>query len=240
MSEIIFVARMKEFDKSKGNLRRNTIIMGRAYHAGNATPGQKFVPSNFVEITKEEAAELLSKDVSGNWIHHQPGSPSNPIFDVYRLDGEDQLLDLVQKEADIRAAKGRTSARAIITGRDIAKIITDRPRPALISVEQLAIENPVQKAETKIEAVTDTAPKDSKTERPDPFKDDPTPIEGAEEDVLSDDVQGNREDEEEQNIDGTEKTLKPVARNSGSETSTGETENTTKKRRGRRPKGTQR
>jgi hypothetical protein len=230
MSEIIYVARMKEFDKSKGNVRRNTIIMGRSYRAGNATKGQKFVPSNFVEITKGEATELLSKDVAGNWVHCQPGSPHNPIFDVYRVDGEDQLLELIQKEADQRAAAGRTSARAMITGRTLARIITDKPRPALISVEQLE-DDPTEppKHESKVDTAEElTEPK------VDPFSDDPTPIEGSEENPLVDD-----DDEQTSGATVKEKKpslMKPTAGKDTKQKSTKKTQTKKKKNTGRSAK----
>lgn len=217
MSDTIYVARMKEFDKSKGNLRRNTIIAGRSYQAGNATKGQKFVPSNFVEITKEEAKELLIREHDGRWKYHQPGSPHNPVFDVFKLSGENDLLELIQKEADFRAAAGRTSARAVVTGRSIAQVITNKPRPALTDIGQLeeAPEQPVSDAKVETSDDLDKENDEEKGEGSDPLTAPPIPIEGQEKDPLDEDDDDQKPADQEPKKDEEPAKEKPAEPKSG-------------------------
>jgi len=177
MGEMIFAARMKEYNKKKNYLRRNTIILGRHYTAGDATKGQKFIPSPFVIITKEEAKELLKRHEDRTWEHHQPGNPHIPIFDVFKVGTVEELMELAQSEADHRSSQGGSGARALIAGQ-VAKILADKPTAALRNPRQVDDEEPPE-PKAKIDSVET---KEEKTD-PDPFGDEPTPIEGTESDT---------------------------------------------------------
>ncbi len=113
----IYAVRMREYNKGAGCLLRNWIAAkwDLQFSAGDATPKRPFRPSPVVEVTKEQYDYIMGRKVDGNPNVGQPRNEGIPVFQGWISDSRRELSDLVQAEADNRAAGGRTSARALLS-----------------------------------------------------------------------------------------------------------------------------
>ena len=141
----IYAVRMREYNKSAGCLRRNWAAgkWGITFHAGDATPRRPFRPSPVVEVTKEQYAYIMGRRGDGTPNVGQPHNTSIPVFQGWVFESRQALADMVQNEADKRAAHGNTSARAMLRLREpvepllppaevdvvVAKATEEKPSP---------------------------------------------------------------------------------------------------------------
>lgn len=196
----IYAARMKEFNKAKGYLRRNMIVLGRHYTAGDASKGRPFIPSPIVVISFEEAKELLRKDAKGRPIYRQPRSDFTKVFDVFAVEDPKDLLEMAQKEADQRAAKGISAARATLAG-SVASVLADKPTPELEMAQAIDDDASLPEPEEQISTIEEE-------EDTNPLDGDLTPVDGAEEEDTEGDDESPEETEEEE---AEPKAVKPKA-----------------------------
>lgn len=210
----IYAVRMKEYNKGAGCLMRNwsAAKWGIQFTAGDATPRRPFRPSPVVEITKEQYGYLMGRKVDGSPNVGQPLNPSIPVFQGWIFNSRRELYDMVQGEADGRAAGGRTSARAVLRLREPVE----------------AEEKPQQKLDLGEVASTSVAVVPSENNNPEPVKSEPSvgfePIDvdaelAAGKSNPVDDVENEKKPEESETEDKTDKDSGEASSNDGSDES---------------------
>jgi len=150
----IYAVRMREYNKGEGCLRRNWTAgqWGLQFTAGDSTPRRPFRPSPIVEVTKEQYEYIMGRRADGMPNVGQPHTPSMPVFQGWIVDSRRELMEMVQKEADARAARGSISARAMLRLR--GPIESERPVSAIIppvtaESEKEATEEPEEVADVE-------------------------------------------------------------------------------------------
>ncbi|MCP4568951.1 MAG: hypothetical protein GY841_15355 [FCB group bacterium] len=142
MNDKIYAVRLKEYNKGAGHLLRNWIGARWKLHfeAGESTPKRPFRPSKIHEVTKEQYDYIMGRSGEGVPNVPQPRSAGVQAFQGWVLDSRQELVDMVNKEADQRASRGVTSARALVILREPmhaappvepAEVVVDKvPEPA--------------------------------------------------------------------------------------------------------------
>jgi len=135
MSNKIYAVRLKEYNKGAGMLLRNWGCARWKLHfqAGDATPKRPFRPSKIVEVTKEQFEYITGRNGAGVPNVVQPRSSGIPAFEGWTFEDRQQLLNFVNGEADQRASRGLTSARAVVVLKEGVHP-SQRPEPAKVEI----------------------------------------------------------------------------------------------------------
>lgn len=139
---MIYAVKMHEYNKGDGHLRRRWMSgkWNKQFTAGDATPKRRFIPSPIVEVTEEEFEYLTGKDENGFPYVAQPRNPSLHVFQGFKFETRRDLVAMAQSDADKRASRGSSTARAM----------TNLLGP-LEPIQQVVKPKPVEKEEPKAE-----------------------------------------------------------------------------------------
>ena len=112
----IYAVRMREYNKGSGNLRRSWshAKWKKSFEAGVSTAKRKFIPSRIYEVTREQYEYVMGRNADGRPNVGQPRNKNLPVFDGWVCESRRALLEMVQREADRRSAKGGSHVRADI------------------------------------------------------------------------------------------------------------------------------
>ena len=111
-----FAVRLTEYNKGAGALLRRWICgpWKLEFNAGESTPKRPFRPSPVVEVTREQFEYIMGRNGEGVPNVSQPRSAGVPAFQGWTFNSRQELVTMVQGEADQRASHGRTGARALL------------------------------------------------------------------------------------------------------------------------------
>ncbi len=155
-----FAVRLTEYNKGTGALLRQWTHgpSKLQFKAGESTPKRPFIPSPVVEVTQKQYEYIMGRSGEGVPNVSQPRSSGVPAFQGWTFSSRQELIAMVQNEADQRASRGRTGARALLVLHEevpmpTKKIVVDVKPPVEPPVEPPSKVQPVTTADGSFKPV---------------------------------------------------------------------------------------